>query len=231
MQTDLVGTSEAVAGNEGVFEVTEKPEVPGSCFGVPQVGSSVTELQVGDRVVPAKSGFGTFRTFATARVRSYTFDVAEHEMASRLMTLLSDFWKPSQPADVIKVSTELPPCYSSLLYAPALAHHLLTSFGDLKAGDVIVNSRAETSVGQCVAQLARARGLVVVNAPTDKAPDEEDSMKLLSELGGTEQTTCQHDFIGTPAFQKIAAELGPVKLALDAYGGGRPTARLVQALG
>jgi len=189
MQTDLVGTSEAVAGNEGVFEVTE-------------VGSSVTELQVGDRVVPAKSGFGTFRTFATAR-----------------------------PADVIKVSTELPPCYSSLLYAPALAHHLLTSFGDLKAGDVIVNSRAETSVGQCVAQLARARGLVVVNAPTDKAPDEEDSMKLLSELGGTEQTTCQHDFIGTPAFQKIAAELGPVKLALDAYGGGRPTARLVQALG
>jgi len=185
LRADLSGTSKPVSGSEGAFVVTA-------------VGSGVSGLAEGDYVAPASSGFGTFRTYATAK-----------------------------EAEVIKVSSDLPPAYAAMLSAPACAAKLLEGVG---AGDVVISTQAEKPVGQCLAQFAKAKGITLVNAVTADAANEEDSLKLLSELGGAEQLTVLDSFLGTPAFNEMVAELGPVKLALDATGCGRPVARLIQSL-
>lgn len=44
---------------------------------------------------------------------------------------------------------------------------MLTSFADLKAGDVVLQNDACSPIGHCVVQLCKARGIKTVNIVKD----------------------------------------------------------------
>jgi len=128
---------------EGVYGT--KPTLPaiGGLEGVgtiSAVGSSVKDLSVNDRVIPAQPGFGTWRTHAVAT---------------------SD--------QLMKIEKDIPLHYAAVLAVnPSTAYRLLSDFGNLKKGDSIIQNAANGTVGQAVIQIAKARGIHTINVVRDR---------------------------------------------------------------
>lgn len=132
----------AVGGSEGVG-VVEK------------VGPNVTELKVGQRVIPSKYGLGTWREYIVSNEDE--FDV---------------------------VSDEIPVEYASTIAVnPCTAYRLLNDFSKLNPGDVIVQNGANSLCGQSILQIAKSMGLVTVNIMRAR-PDEKQIVERLKFLGG-----------------------------------------------
>lgn len=137
----------AVGGNEGVAEVVE-------------VGSSVTELQPGDWVVPSFSGWGTWKTFAVC-----------------------------PGAEVIKIPNDIVlPTAATMSVNPCTAYRMLNDFEQLSAGDVVIQNGANSGVGQAVIQLAAEMSLKTVNIVRFR-PDIDQLVKTLKDLGATHVVT------------------------------------------
>ncbi|XP_058712216.1 enoyl-[acyl-carrier-protein] reductase, mitochondrial [Poecile atricapillus] len=131
----------AVGGNEGVGEVLE-------------VGRRVTALKPGDRVIPADTGLGTWRTRG----------VFPEEM-------------------LLKVPSDIPVlCAATLSVNPCTAFRLLADFESLAPGDSIIQNAANSGVGQAVIQIARASGIKTVNVVRDR-PDLPKLVERLMALG------------------------------------------------
>jgi len=117
----------AVGGNEGVAEVLA-------------VGSKVTGLAVNDWVIPAKPGFGTWRTHAVAPESS-----------------------------LMKVKKDIKPEYAATVAVnPCTAYRLLNDFVKLQPGDTIIQNGANSSVGQAVIQMAAQQGVKTINIIRDR---------------------------------------------------------------
>jgi trans-2-enoyl-CoA reductase len=118
----LLAKLPAVGGNEGVG-------------GVVDVGDAVTTLRVGDRVIPAHAGLGTWRS-----------DIVDD---AALFT--------GVPADVPLAAA------ATMAVNPCTAWRLLHDFVDLQPGDVVVQNGANSMVGQAVVQLCKHLGVHTVN--------------------------------------------------------------------
>jgi len=139
---DILPSLPAVGGNEGVAKVTG-------------VGSAVKDLSVGDWVIPANPGFGTWRQAATGAA-----------------------------ADFLKVPPSLPAEYAACLSVnPCTAFRLLRDFQELGEGDVIIQNGANSMVGMAVIQMAKARGITTVNVVRNR-PQGQEVMQFLKDLGG-----------------------------------------------
>jgi mitochondrial enoyl-[acyl-carrier protein] reductase / trans-2-enoyl-CoA reductase len=170
----------AVGGNEGVAIVVE-------------VGKSVSQLAVGDWVIPFRSGFGCWRTDAVT---------TEDEL--------------------IKISNDIPPAYAATLSVnPATAYRLLRDFGNLKAGDVIMQNGANSMVGLAVIQIARMMGIKTVNIIRSNRPRAGKMLKLLSDLGG--DVNVFEEQVNTPAFHATLSKYPPCKLGFNCIGGDATT--------
>lgn len=170
----------AVGGNEGVAIVVE-------------VGKSVSQLAVGDWVIPFRSGFGCWRTDAVT---------TEDEL--------------------IKISNDIPAAYAATLSVnPATAYRLLRDFGNLKAGDVIMQNGANSMVGLAVIQIARLMGIKTVNIIRSNRPRAGKMLKLLSDLGG--DLNVFDEQVNTPAFHATLSKYPPCKLAFNCIGGDATT--------
>lgn len=131
----------AVGGNEGVAEVLA-------------VGSKVKGIAVDDWVIPAKPGFGTWRTHAVAPESS-----------------------------LLKVKKDIKPEYAAAIAVnPCTAYRLLNDFADLKPGDVIIQNGANSAVGQAVIQLAAQREVKTINIIRDR-PDLGDTVERMKSYG------------------------------------------------
>lgn len=98
-----------------------------------------------------------------------------------------------------------------LVSSPASAHLMLESYVDLKEGDWVLQSAANSAVGSCVVQLAKARGLRTINLVRREEVVEE--LKVLGAdvvLVGTDNLVERI---------KEVTDNAPIKLALDAIGG------------
>ncbi|NXN38665.1 MECR protein, partial [Rhinoptilus africanus] len=131
----------AVGGNEGVGEVLE-------------VGQRVAALKPGDRVIPASTGLGTWRTQG----------VFPEE------TLLK------VPGDIPVLSA------ATLSVNPCTAYRMLTDFQSLAPGDSIIQNAANSGVGQAVIQIAKAFGIKTINVVRDR-PDLPKLVERLMALG------------------------------------------------
>eukprot|EP00299_Pterocystis_sp_00344_P002717 c13062_g1_i1.p1 GENE.c13062_g1_i1~~c13062_g1_i1.p1 ORF type:complete len:350 (-),score=76.54 c13062_g1_i1:32-1081(-) len=131
------------AGVDGVGEIT-------------QVGPGVSNLAVGDRVVPRVAGLGTWRTHLTCSSNS-----------------------------LLKVSREISP-ESAIMMPGAVhtAFGLLSTVAKLQEGDLIVQNAATSAVGQLVIQIAASRGIQTVNIISPR-PDSGEIRERLKRLGGT----------------------------------------------
>ena len=110
---------------------------------------------------------------------------------------------------------------SMLTVNPLTAHLILGTFVDLKPGDWVLQSAANSAVGEYIVQLARQRGLKTVNLVRrdDLAPD-------LKALGA--EVVIKD---GPDLAKRIALETdnAPISLAIDAVG-GETFSRMVECL-
>ena len=137
----------AVGGNESVSEVLE-------------LGAGVKTLKVGDWVIPADSGSGTWRT---------------HTVANE--------------TDLVKVANDIPTvCAATLTVNPRTAYRMLKDFEDMNPGDTVIQNGANSGVGQAVIQIAAEMGLKTINIVRDR-PDINGLIAKLSGLGATHVVT------------------------------------------
>lgn len=166
----------AVGGNEGVAEVME-------------VGSGVKGLKVGDWVIPAVAGLGTWR--------------------QRLVT---------DERNLIRVANDIPVPYAATIGVnPCTAYRLLHDFVSLKPGDVIIQNGANSMVGLAVIQIAREKGVRTINVVRADRPEIDTVLRLLSNLGG--DINIPDNYLHSNGFHEILRDLPPVKLGLNCVGG------------
>ncbi|KAI5925811.1 alcohol dehydrogenase superfamily, zinc-containing protein [Camillea tinctor] len=195
----LIGTSEpsVIPGNEGVFEVVNP-------------GSSSSTLSKGDWVIPAKTGFGTWRTHAVA---------------------------PS-PSSLIKLDRAgLTPLQAATVSVnPSSAYRMLRDYAadpPLREGDWFIQNGANSGVGRSAIQLARLwgyRSINVIRARSTAAATEALRAELAA-LGATRVVT--EDELQSRAFRADLAawtrDAGAPRLGLNCVGGASARA-LAKAL-
>eukprot|EP00640_Fibrocapsa_japonica_P003781 CAMPEP_0113935810 /NCGR_PEP_ID=MMETSP1339-20121228/2875_1 /TAXON_ID=94617 /ORGANISM="Fibrocapsa japonica" /LENGTH=363 /DNA_ID=CAMNT_0000938079 /DNA_START=63 /DNA_END=1154 /DNA_ORIENTATION=+ /assembly_acc=CAM_ASM_000762 len=190
---------------EGTYDIL--PELPavGGNEGVAEVtavGSGVSRLNVGDWVVPATPGFGHIGTWR-------------------------EIGKASE-SNFLKVPNVLPKEYAACAAVnPCTALHLLSNFVELKEGDVVIQNGSTSVVGQCVTQIAKAKGIRTINV-FRRRPQFEYLMQHTKDLGG--DIVCFEDYLNGWQYKRLMADLPKPKLALDCAGGVSST-QLARALG
>ncbi|KAI8880460.1 NAD(P)-binding protein [Backusella circina FSU 941] len=144
-----LGTEElAVGGNEGVAKVIA-------------VGSNVDSLKVGDEVVMAKAGHGTWRTHAEGPADDFQL-------------------LPKSNVSLVQKAT--------IAVNPCTAYRMLKDFVNLKKGDYVIQNGGNSAVGQAVIQIANAWGINTINVVRDR-PEIEKLRQELTDLGATHVVT------------------------------------------
>ena len=81
--------------------------------------------------------------------------------------------------DLIKVPGDIEPEYGALLAVnPCTAVRLLEDFVDLQPGDTIVQNGANSTVGHCIYQMARQRGIQTINIIRPRPGSEQLTEKM-----------------------------------------------------
>ncbi|KAI0453389.1 hypothetical protein F5B21DRAFT_505432 [Xylaria acuta] len=198
--SSLIGTAEpaAIPGNEGVFEVVSSPP--------PASG-----LARGDWVIPAKTGFGTWRTHVVAAVEG-----------------------------VIRVDREgLTPLQAGTVSVnPCSAYRLLRDHATppLREGDWFVQNGANSGVGRAAIQLGRLWGYRSINVIRARA-DPADTRALRDELTalGADRVVTEDEFAAREFRDAVAgwtrgAGAAGVRLGLNCVG-GRSAQTIAKTLG
>eukprot|EP00457_Paulinella_chromatophora_P008790 gb/GEZN01008837.1/.p1 GENE.gb/GEZN01008837.1/~~gb/GEZN01008837.1/.p1 ORF type:complete len:415 (+),score=51.44 gb/GEZN01008837.1/:35-1279(+) len=171
----------AVGGNEGVGEVL-------------QVGEDVTKMKVGDRVIPARPGYGTWRSHGIAQ---------EDEL------------------DVI--SADLPiPVAATIAVNPCTAYRMLHDFASLKDGDVVIQNGANSGVGIATIQIAKALGFRSINVVRQR-PNFEQLRQTLESMGADLVMTAE-ELADNVAYKNALEKAGlegvpPPRLGFNCIGG------------
>ncbi|KAK7974136.1 hypothetical protein PG989_015984 [Apiospora arundinis] len=179
----LIGTTEpsVIPGNEGVFEVV----------------SSAGKLQKGDWVIPAKTGFGTWRTHAVAPLDA-------------VLPVDKEGLTPTQ-AGTVAVN-------------PCSAYRMLRDFAEpaLREGDWFIQNGANSGVGRAAIQLGKLWGYRSINVvrPRD-TPEATEALKAeLKDLGATHVVT-DAEFQSREFRNQLKQWLGDdsIRLGLNCVGG------------
>ncbi len=165
---------------------------------VTAVGSSVKEITSGDRVVL----------------------LGNQNWAERRKLPVSAVHKIPADSDLMQMSM--------LKVNPTTAHLLLSEFVKLETGDWIIQNAPLSSVGQCIIQLAKIKGLRTINV-VRPANSQTVDQSVTPPGRTTNQATAQVLALGGTAVvedgldlaQRVRALLrhDPLKLALDAVAG------------
>ncbi|XP_062617177.1 enoyl-[acyl-carrier-protein] reductase, mitochondrial-like [Saccostrea cucullata] len=170
----------AVCGNEGVGEVLS-------------VGKGVSAFSPGDWVIPAGTGFGTWRNFA----------VSTQDMLRKV------------PNDVPAISA------ATIMVNPCTAYRMLKDFVCLHEGDCVIQNGANSAVGQSVIQIAKEWGYQTINVVRNR-PDYDQLAEYLKSLGAnhvvTEEFSRSHQMRDL-----VKSMSSPPKLAFNTVGGDSAT--------
>lgn len=198
--SSLIGTTEpsAIPGNEGVFEV-----VTSSGAG------SASALKPGDWVIPARTGFGTWRTHAVAP-------------ADDLIRVDRDGLTPLQAATVA-----VNPCSAYRMLRDFVGEGTGGADGasPLREGDWFLQNGANSGVGRAAIQLGRLWGLRSINVVRARStPEATQTLRdELVALGATHVVTEEELLSRDFGFAARAAEwtrgTDGVRLGLNCVGG------------
>jgi len=170
---------------EGTYGIKpELPAVPGNeaCAEVLECGSGVSGFSAGDRVIFLGRG----------------------NLWQDLITV--------SPDQLVKVPTDIDPLQAcQLAVNPPTAKLLLEEFQGLPEGSWVAQNAANSAVGQCVIQIAKASGLKTLNFVR-----RESLFQQLEALGAGAVFLDEKDSI--PAARELVGEGGP-SLAFNAVGG------------
>jgi len=177
---------EIILGNHGL-RPKQFPAVGGTegVGKVLAVGSKVQSIRPNDLVVPANPSLGTWQT---------------HLVASE--------------QDLTKVPPKMDLNFASTINSFEAAHHLLTSFVQLKSGDIVIHNGANGAVGRAVIQLAKERGFRTISVLNEQntVPDVWKE-KLKKE--GAHVVVLTTD-LASSEFKSVIFDLPRPRLALNA---------------
>lgn len=162
---------------------------------------------------------------AVGRVTQCGTAVKNVAVGNRVVMLANNNWSEQRkvPATTVhKVPEGIDPLQLAMLKVnPATAHLLLSEFGTLGSGDWILQNAPLGSVGRCVIQLARQRGLRTINLVRDI-----NSKPAVLELGGDLVIE-----LGPELAERVKGAVGcsPITLAVDAVS-GPGTSQLAECL-
>eukprot|EP00744_Colponema_vietnamica_P000971 GILI01001676.1.p1 GENE.GILI01001676.1~~GILI01001676.1.p1 ORF type:complete len:373 (-),score=167.24 GILI01001676.1:310-1377(-) len=179
---------------EGTYgELPKLPAVAGNeGVAVVVAAGPSAKLKANDVVVPALPGFGTWRTHAVC-----------------------------PEAALQKIPSDLPVEYAATLAVnPCTAFRLLADFESLKAGDVLIQNGANSTVGQAVIQLAKEKNVKTINIIRNR-PEQDKVVERLKTLGADVVVT--EDVLGTADFKKVLSDLPAPRLGLNCVGGASVT--------
>ncbi|KAI1726711.1 zinc-binding dehydrogenase domain-containing protein [Ditylenchus destructor] len=148
---------------QGVYPV--KPSLPAvggneGCARVEKVGSNVNNLNVGDLVIPARSGLGTWSTHGLYEC-----------------------------GNVFPIDKDLSPVDAATLQVnPSTAYRMLKDFVSLNPGSIVVQNGANSAVGRYVIQICRNLKLKSINVVRDRDNIQDLKNELIS-LGAGEVYT------------------------------------------
>ncbi|KAI1329970.1 hypothetical protein F5Y16DRAFT_364566 [Xylariaceae sp. FL0255] len=195
--SSLIGTAEpsVIPGNEGVFEIVTPP--------------SSSKLEKGDWVIPAKTGFGTWRTHAVV-------ENADTQLIKIDKTSLT----PTQVATAF-----VNPCSAYRMLRDYVGQGYGDSSGPLREGDWILQNGANSGVGRAAIQLAKLWGYRTINIIRARE-DETQTQALkdeLTSLGATHVLT-EEEFIARSFRDQLSewtrsAGSSGVRLGLNCVGG------------
>lgn len=180
---------------QGVYAIKPKlPAVPGNegCAEVLSVGSSVKDLEVGDKVVLIKSTLGTWQT----HTRSH----------------FSNFFKIDKRLDEFSAS--------QTVVNPSTAYRMLKDYENLQPGDTVIQNGSNSAVGKNVIQFGKRWNLVTVNVIRKRENKQEldDLIKELKDLGAnyviTEEQLEDKEFMSS-----LFKEIPKPRLGLNCVGG------------
>ncbi|KAM7186490.1 alcohol dehydrogenase [Naviculisporaceae sp. PSN 640] len=215
----LLGTPEpsAIPGNEGCFEVVS-------------LGAGVKSLKKGDWVIPATTGFGTFRTHAVVENADKALFKIGGEKGHQGLT----------PVQVATVSVNPCSAYRMLKDYVDLIKLSVESFskggGDVTGGAWFLQNGANSGVGRAAIQLGKLWGLRSINVIRERpTPEETQSLKQeLHDLGATVVIT-ETEFLDRSFGARLKEEFTrhgkePILLGLNCVG-GKSASAVVKALG
>jgi NADPH:quinone reductase-like Zn-dependent oxidoreductase len=150
-----------------------------------------------------------------ARVSAVGSGVEGLRAGDLVIPLDRDNWvqrKVSKASRVIRVPQDVDPLQLAMLKVnPPTAYLMMTKYVDLAPGDWLVQTAANSGVGHCVVQLAKAQGLRTVNIVRREGVADE-----LTQLGADVVLLDGPDLA---ARVTTATQGAPIRLALDAVGG------------
>jgi len=125
----------------------------------------------------------------------------------------------AKESDVVKVPSTIPLEFAATLNIPLTALRLLEDFGSLKAGDVVLQTAAETAIGKAIVQVAKSKGLRTVNIISD-VPGYPQNASFLRELGA--DIVVPADYAESDKFAKLLSDYDKPKLGIvgGAVGAG-----------
>lgn len=152
---------------------------------VKAVGPDVKAVKSGDFVIPIKTAVGTWCETA----------------------LLNE----SQVVQVPKtVRMELA---ATLSASPFTALRLLSDFGSLKPGDVVVQSAGASAVGTALVQIANEMGLRTVSLVRENSADYAAAVERLKLMGG--DVVIGESYVKSSALASVMSDLPPPKLGIN----------------
>jgi mitochondrial enoyl-[acyl-carrier protein] reductase / trans-2-enoyl-CoA reductase len=213
------------------FSTFGQPSVVARCVEVPEFDvPAAWEVIVAIEVFPINAAdlamlagrYGTLPKLpatigmeAVGRVTHCGSAVKNVAVGDRVMLLANNNWAEQRkvPATTVhKVPEDTDPLQLAMLKVnPATAHLLLSEFVSLGSGDWILQNAPLGSVGRCVIQLARQRGLRTINLVRDIQ-----AKPAVLELGGDLVIE-----LGPNLAQRVKGAVGcsPISLAVDAVSG------------
>ncbi|KAB5560209.1 hypothetical protein GE09DRAFT_961720 [Coniochaeta sp. 2T2.1] len=204
--SSLIGTPEpsAVPGNEGVFEVVS-------------TGSSVSaNIKKGDWVIPAGTGFGTWRTHAVVENEAEVIKIDKNGLT---------------PVQVATVSVNPCSAYRMLRDYVDLIDLSVKGFarGEAKGGAWFIQNGANSGVGRAAIQLGKLWGLRSINVVRSRPTEAETEglKKELTDLGATvvvtEEEFMERGFAGRMREEWTDGGREKVMLGLNCVGGQNAT--------
>ena len=213
--SSLIGTSDpsAVGGNEGCFEVIS-------------AGPAVSSLKKGDWVVPATTGFGSWRTHALV------------EDADRSLIRVADATDGLSPLAAATVSVNPCSAYRMLRDYVDLIDLSVQGYarGNARGGAWFLQNGANSGVGRAAIQLGALWGLRSINVVRARpSAGETEALKAeLAELGATVVVT-EEEFLDRGFAHRMKGEWmdggrEEVMLGLNCVGGASAS-QLARCLG
>jgi len=181
-----------IQGNYGTS--IQLPAIAGN-EGVGVIESDVhSNFKKGDWVIPVKPGFGTWRTEFKCNAD-----------------------------DIIKIPNNIPVEYAAGISSnPCTAFCLLSDFVSLEKGDTVIQNAANSTVGQCVTQIAKTQGINVINVIRSRETKELNALKDKMKSYGAENIITEEELVD-PSFNEKFKNISKPILAINSVGGSSAT--------